>query len=81
MANPRKGDIVEVEFWDHTGGDEPLLFKVWGRLAKVTKLSYNIHHWAYANPEDYESNDPNIEQVSILKRAVVHIWKLYRREG
>ena len=77
----RKGDIVEVEFWDHADGPVPVKFKVWGRLRSVSKLAYTIYVWTYASPKEQELyDDDNVEQRTIVRTAVTKIKKLYKRK-
>ena len=79
---PTAGDRVEVMFADHTRGKAEhsqghLEFICWGRIAKVTRRAYIIHIWTYAEPEKYDDEDvSNIEVVSIVRKAIIHITKM-----
>ena len=71
----RKGDLVEIEFWDHADGDRAFLFKIWGKLHKVTKLAYTVCVWANVNPKDPDELE---ERRTIVRSAVTKIHKLYK---
>ena len=73
----KPGDIVRVEFWDHssfTGAEEhqPMKFEVIGRLAHETDIHYIVGTWLYpSQPQDH-----NAEFFSIIKGAVINIRRL-----
>lgn len=77
MNKYRKGDIVEIEFWDHTAGTEPYLFRAWGRIKAVTKLAYVVQSWAFPDI-DHEDED-NVEQSTILRSTIQKMHKLRKK--
>lgn len=77
----RKGDIVECIFHDHVeDGDEAINFTVWGRIVKVSKLSYKIESWAYTDAAEGErdTNPENVKTFTIVKKAILKITRLRR---
>lgn len=76
-TKPKVGDIVECEFLDHVeDGGDPLLFIVWGRLAKVTRIHYEIVSWAYAQPSDGDVCT-NEKRWTLVKKAVNRISTMH----
>lgn len=75
----RKGQIIEVVFWDHVeDGNDPFEFMVWGRLMKVTRTYLVVESWAYADAKRrVDDDDSNIKRFTILRRVVkgVRIWE------
>ena len=39
---PKKGHVVEVEFWDHSEGDDPIKFVVYGRVQSARGKSITV---------------------------------------
>ena len=65
----RKGDIVEVDFYDHAqDSEEALVFRVWGRVCKVEKKHIVVQVWAH--PDNME-NDNQTEYYSIIKSCII----------
>ena len=74
---PKKGHIIEIEFWDHADGDTALQFKTWGRFLKEDEISYTIATWTYSDQRlvaIYEDTD--VVRYTILKSTVTGIRKL-----
>jgi len=71
----KKGDLVEIRFHDHCeDGDDAMEFLVWGRVRRVTRSSYIVESWAYANPKDDDGDDEDSENRKIfviVKKAVL----------
>ncbi len=79
MSKYRKGDIVELEFWDHADGEEPLLFKMWGRYVRGDRLSITLAKWTYSDQKEADRcTDDNVEATTILKSTIVSQRKLGR---
>jgi hypothetical protein len=76
MSNIKINSLVEIDFLDHTNGDEPLRFKVWGRLKKRTKEFYHVVVWDYADQDAPHDNEDNVEGFCILRSCVKRIRRL-----
>lgn len=77
----KEGDLIEVEFLDHSSGTEPYPFKVWGRLVKVCKKYIYVVCWDHVDTSKVDYNtDNNIEGYSILKSCIKKIKRLKYRE-
>lgn len=75
MIRTRRGDIVAIEFLDQTeGGNTPLRFIVYGRVALSNKNSISVDSWAY--PDGQIDLDSNVTRFTILKKAIIKISKL-----
>ena len=71
----RVGQIVMVEFLDHCeGGDEAILFRVYGEVATVSRTNIGIDAWAYADSE--QEHDDNETRFNIVRRAIVRWARL-----
>jgi hypothetical protein len=78
-ANPTIGDVIEVVFLDHAEGPQTLSFRVFGRLAAKTRLTYVIDCW---EPEDASTDDANgfnRHQYSILRKTIKELHILKRK--
>ena len=65
----RKGDIVELKFYDHASDTEDaLIFVVWGRVCKQDKKHVVVQSWAH--PDNLE-NDNQTECFSIIKSCII----------
>lgn len=84
--NPKKGDVVLVEFLDHTeDGDEPMLCFVAGRLrskGKVSRLGGTprrymvIEAWWVGGDASQETKDANARVFTILTSTIVRVLSL-----
>lgn len=73
-----RGDIVEIRFLDHCeDGEDAIAFIVWGRVRKVTRTSYVVESWAYADPSEDDGADCNRKVWSIVRRAVTSVTVLH----
>lgn len=89
MGVINKGDLVEVEFWDHSyeyrgtkktpEDQEPMRHVVWGKVVSITKKLLTVCHWEHLNGEDKEHCEMNSEYSRILIRDVIHIKPLVHR--
>ena len=71
------GGDVAVELQDHAlGGDGPMLFIAYGRLADVTGDELLVDFWRYADPT--HARDANTETARIVLGAVKRVWPLTR---
>jgi hypothetical protein len=68
----KPGDIVEIEFRDHAQGDETIVFCVYGRVIKRTRVDVTIGVWVYADAK-YKpaANDPNVDTYTIARDAII----------
>ena len=75
---PRKGDIIEIEFWDHMEDhDDACLFKIWGRLYRETAMTYSVMTWGFADPNESGLDEGScVRRFTILKSTVTGIRKL-----
>ena len=72
----RVGDVVEVEFLDHVeDGGPPLCFRVYGRVAVVSRKHVEILAWAHAD-HDEAAGDPNEKRFTIVRSAIISLRKL-----
>lgn len=81
---PVTGDVIQVRFHDHCeDGDEAIEFLVWGRLNKITRWSYHLHAWAFADAieEAKNENHENEKTFTIVKKAVLEIKILEPVDG
>ena len=66
------GDILAVEFDDHTEGQSGLCrFVVFGRLVKKTRTMLSVHSWCNADPN--EPADENCVQYNISRKSVIRV--------
>jgi hypothetical protein len=70
------GDTLEVEFLDHSEGDNEVLFTLYGRLIEKDRTKIVVACWCYADHE--EARDDNVTRYTILRSAIKGIWKLKR---
>lgn len=69
----RKNNIVEIEFRDHARGDETLVFKVFGRVLRVTRVEVTVGVWTYSDPsERFRPDDPNVDKYTIARDAILN---------
>ena len=70
----RKGDIVEVRFFDHVEDGEPIEFVVYGRVGKLTRKFVTIQCWAYPDTLD---DDHNVKAFSIVRSCITGVRVLH----
>ena len=76
MKNPRLHREYRVEFFDHvSGGDEPMICVVWGRLAKMNKDFLVIDVWGHLDPAHTRSIGDDTECFCILRSAIINIFE------
>jgi len=74
---PSVDDVVCVRFLDHAmGTDAAIEFLVWGRIAIVTRTTYVVRTWDYVNAAVPDHNPDNVERFSIVRKAILEMWKL-----
>lgn len=67
---------VAISFWDHVeDSDEPMLCKVWGQVAKDTKLSVTVISWDLPDAEA-GTRRFNQKTFTIVKSAIIEHWLL-----
>jgi len=77
--NIRTGQIVRVDFSDHTAGKPPAYrFTVYGRLASVRRKSICVVGWGYTNAR--EKVDVNCDKWTIVRSAIHRIALMGERE-
>ena len=78
--NAKIGDIVHIEFYDHShGGEDAMHFEIWGKLVGTTKLAYKVATWQYVKEIDRATDDnkkDNEDWFIIVKKAVISIRTL-----
>lgn len=71
---PKLGDTVAVTFLDHCEDcDEgkPIAFTLFGLLSTITRTSYEITCWAYA--DGVRRGDGNEKRFAIVRKAITSI--------
>lgn len=83
---PRSGDIVEIDFLDHSesvpgvgASGAALEFKVVGRLVSNRKHTFVIETWCYQNRRT--PRDCNVVRYVIVKGAIQRCSILRRGRG
>ena len=75
---PKRGDIVEVRFDDHTlNGDKVTGCTAYGRVHSFTKRKLTIDCWHLSKGSDRTPVD-DTECFTILRAAITGIWRLKR---
>jgi hypothetical protein len=66
------GDVVAINFLDHTEGvAEPLEFTVYGKIFVETPVFISVRGWHYTQPiPAVDENDHNVMQWNILKSTI-----------
>jgi hypothetical protein len=77
QKNVKVGDLVDIEFFDHAeDAEEALLFKLCGEVEKITRVSYIISTWRYADKVVAAGDDnkkSNENRFAIVKKAITSI--------
>lgn len=50
------GDVVRVEFDDHSEGSQHIVFEVFGRVLEKTRRSIVVGSWLYADSREIDEN-------------------------
>ncbi len=79
IAKPNIGDVIEVVFLDHAEGPQTLSFRVFGRLAAKTRLTYVIDCWEPEHAAEDDANGFNRHQYSILRKTIKELHLLRRK--
>ena len=75
------GQLVWVRFADHCeGGDEPPIFDVYGRVAKVTRKYIVLCYWGYTDRTRDMDEDDNIGRVTIVRSTIIQAVQLWVSE-
>ena len=70
MTAVHKGDVVRLEFYDHTEGRTECLIEAFGRVRSVTRKTITIAGWQVVDrPEDFESETI----YTILRSAITAV--------
>lgn len=75
----RKGDIVEIKFWDHSiGAKGHTLPKctIWGRVGRINKRDIVLHVWELSNPESKWDAEANKETIRVIRSTITSIRRL-----
>lgn len=79
LSKVKKGDIVLVNFWDHSlqhrgsqKDDKVMALWVTGRLASKVGKQIKIETWWIVD-KGYETNH---EIALVIKSAIINIWRL-----
>jgi len=77
------GKVVAITFLDHTNGPLPILFTVYGRVERESKISITVQSWAYADAGEYalEVEDSNIGRYAIVRSTIQSIEILKARKA
>ena len=78
MSKPNKncsiGDVVRVEFDDHSEGSQHIVFEVFGRVLEKSRRSLLVGSWLYADSREIDENSTvwtilraGIRSIQILK--------------
>lgn len=74
---PQVGDYVSITFLDHAeNSHEAMVFELVGKLVEITRKSYKVYTWLYADPvQRAKDTDPdqNEDFYIIVKSAVSNI--------
>lgn len=79
IAKPNIGDVIEVVFLDHAEGPQTLSFRVFGRLAAKTRLTFVIDCWEPEHAAEDDAGGFNRHQYSILRRTIKELHVLRRK--
>lgn len=79
IAKPNIGDVIEVVFLDHAEGPQTLSFRVFGRLAAKTRLTFVIDCWEPEHAAEDDAGGFNRHQYSILRRTIKELHLLRRK--
>lgn len=68
------GDVVRIEFDDHSEGSQHIVFEVFGRVLEKTRRSFVVGSWLYSDSQEIDENScvwtilrAGIRSVQILK--------------
>jgi len=68
---PRKGQVVDVHFWDHAeDSDGPAECHVYGRLHETTRHAYVVDSWVC---DDKDAHESATKRFVILKKVTTSI--------
>ena len=57
FKNANVGDVVRIEFDDHSEGSQHIVFEVFGRVLEKTRRSFVVGSWLYADcPKEIDEN-------------------------
>lgn len=68
--NPKVGDIVRIEFDDHSEGAQHIVFEIFGRVASKSRRDIVVSVWKYAHSSEV---DANTVEYTILRAAIKEI--------
>ena len=66
----KKGDLVEVTFWDHCMNGEVCECKVWGKLEDANRLRLEITTWELQSHSE-KDREQNREYFTILRKVII----------
>lgn len=66
----KKGDLIEVTFWDHCMNGDACECKVWGKLEDANRLRLEITTWELQT-KDQKARDHNREYFTILRKVII----------
>lgn len=78
LKNANLGDVVRIEFDDHSEGSQHIVFEVFGRVLEKTRRSFVVGSWLYA--DDPKEIDENACVWTILRAGIRSIQILSPRE-
>jgi hypothetical protein len=68
------GDVVRVEFDDHSEGSQHIVFEVFGRVLDKSRRSFLIGSWLYSGSQEIDENSTvwtilraGVRSIQILK--------------
>jgi hypothetical protein len=71
------GQRVWVRFADHCeDGDEPIMFDVYGRVAKVARKYIVVCAWGYTDRTRDMDDDSNIKRFTIVRSTMIQAVRL-----
>lgn len=72
----RVGDVLRVEFWDHTEGEVPCRIEAFGRVRSLNRRAITLASWQVIEPPDtfdsqtlYTILRSAITSTKVLQRA------------
>jgi hypothetical protein len=74
----RKGDLVEIRFWDHCMNGAPCECKVWGKVESAGRAHIELTTWELQT-DDQKERDHNREFFSILRKVIIS-WTVLGRK-
>lgn len=66
----KQGDLIQIEFWDHSSNMAPVKCRVWGRVSMLTRMHVEVTSWEVES-NDQDVKEDNREYVSILRKAII----------